>query len=57
MCQPGSGPVNDVDDRHENRWRIQRAFFTEYGKMWGMKAQGLFLPNEMLGNIFLTSVA
>ena len=57
MCQPGSGPSNQADDRNIDRWRIQRAFFTKYGKMWGMKAQGVFLPNGMLGNIFLTSVA
>ena len=57
MCQPSSGPVNEVDDRNQDRWRIQRAFFTNYGKMWGMKAQGVFLPNGMLANIFLSSVA
>ena len=57
MCQPGSGPLNESDDRHEDRWRIQRAFFTSYGRMWGVKAQGVFLPNGILGNIFLTSIA
>ena len=57
MCQPGSGPVNEDDDCNENCWRIQRAFFTKYGKMWGMKAQGVFLPNYILCNVFLTSVA
>ena len=27
-CHPGSGPVNEGDDRVENRFGIQRVFFT-----------------------------
>jgi len=57
MCQPGSGPINDDDERNPDRWEIQRAFYTAYGKMWGMKCQGTFFPNGMLGNAFFTSVS
>ena len=52
ICQPGSESRNVDDDRNENRWRIQQAFFTKYGKIWGMKAQGTFLPNGILCHIF-----
>ena len=38
-------------------WRLQRAFFTTYGKMWGMKCQGVFIPNGLLANIYIASVA
>jgi hypothetical protein len=57
MCQPASGPRTAQDERVENRWLIQRAFYTAYGKMWGMKTQGVFFPNGMLGNLFFDSVA
>ena len=45
------------DQRNPEMWRLQRAFFTAYGKMWGMKCQGVFIPNGLLANIYLTSVA
>ena len=57
MCKPGSGPVTVDDDRNPEMWKIQRAFFTTYGKMWGMKCQAVFFPNGMLGSTFFTSVA
>ena len=56
-CQPGSGPINRDDDRVEDRFAIQRSFFTQYGKMWGMKTQALHLPNGMVGNVYFTSVS
>ena len=28
-----------------------------YGEMWGIKCQGIFLPNDMLANIISTLVA
>lgn len=57
MCQPGSGPINEDDERNAERWDIQQAFYTRYGKMWGMKCQGTFFPNGLLGNAYFTSVA
>ena len=50
MSRPGSGPITINDERNPNVWEIQRVFFTRYGKMWGMKYQGIFFPNGMLGN-------
>lgn len=57
MSRPGSGPINENDERNPENWHIQRAFFTKYGKMWGMKCQGTFFPNGILGNCFFTLVA
>ena len=57
MSRPGSGPITINDERNPNVWEIQRVFFTRYGKMWGMKCQGTFFPNGMLGNCFFSSVA
>ena len=31
-CRPGGGPVDDNDNRRADENRIQRAFFTSYGK-------------------------
>ena len=56
-CQPGSGAVNEDDDRVENRFEIQRAFFTAYGKIWGMSTQAVHIPNRMVGNVYFTLVA
>ena len=28
MCQPGSGPISSDDERNEDAWEQQRAFFT-----------------------------
>ena len=60
MCvtsRPGGGPINAVGDRRDNEDELQRAFFTSYGHQWGMKNQGIFLPNGMLGGIYTTSIA
>ena len=57
MCRPGGGPTNVDDDRRDDENRIQRAFFTSYGKMWGMKTQALYLPNGMIGSVYFTSVS
>jgi len=56
-CSPGSGPINANNDRRENRFEIQRAFYTAYGKKWGLKSQGLLLPNGMIGNAWSCSIA
>ena len=57
ICKPGSGPINSNDERNPEMWRLQRAFFTAYGKMWGMKCQGVFIPNVLLANIYITPIA
>ena len=31
-CRPGGGPVDDEDNRRLEESRLQRAFFTLYGK-------------------------
>ena len=64
-CCPGSGPVyknnddsdaemngNEDGDRRQNAYAIQRAFYTRYGKKWGMKTQVLFCPDGMVGSAF-----
>ena len=56
MCMPGSGPINDNDERNENAFDIQRAYFSNYAKGWGMKTQAVGLPNGMFGSIFFTSL-
>lgn len=56
-CSPASGPINNNGDRHENRFEIQRAFYTKYGKKWGFKTQGIVLPNGMIGNAWCCSVS
>ena len=53
MCMPGSGPINDNDERNENAFDIQRVYFSNYAKGWGMKTQAVGLPNGMFGSIFL----
>ena len=57
MCKPGSGPINSDDERNPEMWRLQREFFTAYGKMRGMKSQGVFIRNGLLENIYINSVA
>ena len=42
MCQPGSGPVNESDEQRIDLWETQQAFYIKYGKLWGMKCQGVF---------------
>ena len=56
-CAPGSGPINDADDRRENAFYLQRAFYSAYGKKWGMKTQALHMPNGMIGNVWHCSVS
>ena len=48
MCKTGIGPINLDDKRNPEMWILKRAFFTAYGKMWGMKCQGVFIPNGLL---------
>ena len=57
MCKPGRGPINPDNGRNPEMWRLQRALFTAYRKMWGMKYQGVFIPNGLLENIYIISVA
>ena len=33
MCQPGSGHVNESDERRVDLWETQRAFYTKCGKL------------------------
>ena len=56
-CMPGSGPINENQDRVENTFEIQRAFFTSYGKKWGMKIRAIYLPNGMVSNVFFTAIS
>ena len=56
-CSPGSGPIDDEGNRNPDRFYIQRAFFTSYGKKWGMKTQAVHLPNGMLGHVWFSSIA
>ena len=55
--RPGSGPINEENERHNNEDELQRAFYTSYGHQWGIKNQALLLPNGMLGSIYTTSLA
>ena len=57
ICKPGNSPINSENERNPEMWRLQRASFTAYGKMWGMECQGIFIPNSFLANIYITSVA
>jgi hypothetical protein len=36
---------------------LQRAFYTKYGKGWGMKSQLVAFPNWMIGSAYFTSLA
>ena len=56
-CQPGSGPVGEDDARRDDRFEIQRAFYTHYGHVWGMKTQAVHLPNGIVGSCYFTSIA
>ena len=56
-CCPGAGPVNSEGGCCENAFEIQRAFYTRYGKQWGMKAQTITLPNGMVGHAYISSIA
>jgi len=40
----------------EDENQIQRAFFTSYGKMQGMKTQALYMPNGMIGSTYWCSI-
>jgi hypothetical protein len=55
--RPGSGPIDEFNNRRENEDELQRAFYTHYGHQWGCKNQGAFLPNGMLGSIYTASMA
>ena len=57
MTAPGQGPIDEDNNRNDNAEELQRAFFTNYGHIWGMKTQAVFLPNGMLANLFFASVA
>jgi hypothetical protein len=57
MNQPGSGPINEEDDRQNDVFFLQRAFYTKYGKGWGMKSQLVAFPNGMIGSVYFTSLA
>ncbi len=59
FCAPGGGTIDDEGNRRENRFEIQRAFYTAYGKTWGMKSQCLYSPNEngMITNAWFCSIS
>ena len=46
MSRPGGGPIDEEDNRRDNENQIQRAFFTRYGKMHGMKTQAVHCQME-----------
>ena len=54
---PGSGPINEDNDRREGADGLQRAYFSSYGKKHGMKTQVVLLPNGMVGHAFVTPIA
>lgn len=56
-CAPSSCPINVPDGRRDNAYDLQRAFFTQYGKKYGVKLQGLLLPNGKIGHVWCHSVA
>jgi len=56
-CAPGTGPIHGTNDRRPNWYAIQMAFYTRYGKKWGLKLQCVTLPNGMFMHIFCTSLA
>jgi hypothetical protein len=56
-CSPALGPINNQGEWRENRYEIQRAFYTKYGKKWGFKTQGIVLPNGMIGNAWCCSIS
>jgi len=45
---PGGAPMNDDHRKDDNR--IQRACFTSYGKVLGIKTHALYLRNVMTGS-------
>ena len=55
--RPRSGPRNEEQEREDDDYAIQRAFFTSYGKTWWMKTQAIYLPNGMVPHVFFTSIA
>ena len=57
MTAPGQGPINEDNDRNDDADELQRAFYTSYGHLWGMKTQAVFLPNGMLANLFFAAVS
>lgn len=56
-CRPGGGPINDNDDRRPEENQIQRAFFSSYGKLHGMKSQALYGPNGMYLSMYFSSIS
>ena len=56
-CTPGTGPINDNEDRRPEAYGTQRAFFTRYGKIHGLKSQIVILPNGMICHAWIHSVA
>ena len=57
MCQQDSGPINSEDEKREDVRELQHAFFTTYGKIWGMKCQATLFPSEIIGNVYFLSTA
>ena len=56
-CRPGGGPVDlNVQRRHDES-RIQRTFFSSYGKKHGVKTLTLYLPNGIIDSVFFCSTA
>ena len=51
------GPIDQERNCRDNYIELQRAFFTNYGHQWGMKNQGVLLPNGMLVSMFTGSIA
>ena len=56
-CRPGGGPIDNDDNRRADENRIQRAFFTSYGKKHGMKTLAVYLPNGMIGSVYVCSIS
>ena len=52
----GDGPIDDNGNRREGYDELQRAYYTTYGHQWGMKNQGVLIPNGMIACIFTVSI-
>jgi hypothetical protein len=56
-CAPGQGPIDSDSTRRLNSYQLQRAFYTCYGKKWGMKTQACIIPNGMFASSWCCSIA
>jgi hypothetical protein len=56
-CRPGGSGAADTPEERDNLRVLQQAFYTHYGKMHGLRAQVVTLPNGMFGSVYVTTAA